>query len=99
MSKHSQRRAGPGPLQRAAPLLLGALVTTVIWLYLVGAAIDFGGVAIHGEIRAWVFMLAPMLGAVASLVVMMSLLTRALTELGVIGDGRPRQAGGRRRAR
>jgi hypothetical protein len=77
--------------------VLGSVLSAAAWLYLVGAAIDFGRVALEGHSRAWIFTLAASAGAVVSLILLLVLVTRVLRALGVISDNRPRRAGSRRR--
>jgi hypothetical protein len=101
VSKHSQTRANP--LAGIVPFLplvlmgLGAILTAVAWFYLVGAAIDFGVVAVQGEPRAWLFTLGASVGAVVCLMLMLTLVARALRTLGFISDYKPRRAAARRR--
>lgn len=72
-------------------------MTGVAWVYLVGAAIDFGVLAVHGEGSAWAFTLGASLGAVVCLVLMLALVGRGLRALGLLSDYRPRRAAARRR--
>lgn len=97
MSKHSQDKRGSGPLPYAVAMLLGAAGAGVAWLYLVNAAIDFSGVALSGELVGWLFMLAPSLGAVLCMLLMLTMVARALVALGIISDYKPRRSAGRRR--
>jgi hypothetical protein len=90
-------RPRSGPVLHLAGLGAGAVLTGLAWLYLVGAAIDFGLLAVRGERLAWVFMLGASLGAVVCLVLMLALLGRGLRSVGVVSDYRPKRAGGRRR--
>jgi hypothetical protein len=96
-----QRRSRTGttssPLLHLAGNGLGAALTGVAWFYLVGAAIDFGFVAVRGRSAAWVFTLGAALGAVVCLVLMLALVGRALRTVGYLSDYKPRRAAGRRR--
>ena len=69
------------------------------WVYLVGAAIAFGTVARTGQGAAWLFTLGATVGAVVCLVLVFSLVARALATLGLVTDYKPRRAAPRRRAR
>jgi hypothetical protein len=90
-------RSHSGPALHLAGLAGGAALTGLAWLYLVGAAIDFGVAAVRGQGLAWVFSLGASVGAVVCLVLMLALLGRGLRSLGVVSDYRPKRAGGRRR--
>jgi hypothetical protein len=77
---------------------LGIVLTGAAWFYLVGAAIDFGALAVRdGQGVAWLFTLGAGLGAVVCLVLMLTLVGRGLRTLGYISDYKPRRAGARRR--
>jgi len=99
-----RRRAGPaksptGPLLSLAAVFGGTAVGALAWFFLVRAAIDFGGEAKNGKGVAWVFMALATIGAIACLVLVLVLVTRGLTMLGVIGRSRtPTGASGHRRA-
>lgn len=80
-----------------AALAVGAILTGAAWLYLVGAAIDFGVLAVNGQGRAWLFTLGACLGAVVCLVLMLALVGRGLRTLGLLSEYRPRRAAPRRR--
>lgn len=82
-------------------MLLGVLVTTVAWVFLVRSAIDFGATARGGRSEAWVFLVLASLGAIACLFVALMLLTWTARALGLARDpaAGPRTAGGRRAAR
>lgn len=100
--KGARRAATPArsPLPLVTALVAGAAVTGAAWLYLVGAAIAFGELAVGGQPKAWVFTLAASLGAVLCLLLVLVLGAHALRTLGLVGDYRPRRAApGRRRAR
>jgi hypothetical protein len=73
------------------------VLSAVAWIYLVGAAVDFGSVAVKGHPRAWIFTLTATAGAAICLLLLMVLVTRVLRALGVISDYKPRRAGARRR--
>lgn len=93
MSKHSQPRTGPAPGLGLAALGGGAVLTGAAWVYLVGAAVDFGVLAVRGEGGlAWVFTLGASFGAVVCLALMLILVARALRELGYVSDYTPRRA-------
>ena len=85
------------PVVHLGALGVGAIVTAVAWFYLVGAAIDFGVLAVHGQALAWVFASGASLGAVVCLVLLLTLVGRALRELGFLSDYRPRRAAERHR--
>jgi hypothetical protein len=76
---------------------VGAVLTAVAWFYLVGAAVDFGVVAVRGQSTAWIFTLGAALGAVVCLVLMLALVGRALRAVGYLSDYKPRRAAARRR--
>jgi hypothetical protein len=102
VSKHSQSRGrsrGGLALAQLAPMVLGAILTGVAWAYLVGAAIDFGVVAVGGEPRAWLFTVGASIGAVVCLVLMLALVGRGLRVLGFFSEYQPRRAAARRRRR
>ncbi len=80
-------------------LVLGAVAGSGAWLYLVRAAIDFGGAARGGDTPAWAFTAAATLGASVCLVLVFVLLSRGLVTVGVVSDYRPRRAAGRRASR
>jgi len=101
VSKHSQTRAAPSSDSRSAavlvPLGVGAVLTGVAWFYLVGAAIDFGVLAVNGNARAWLFTLGASVGAVVCMMLMLALVARGLRVVGLISDYKPRRAAPRRR--
>jgi hypothetical protein len=99
LSKHSQARAGYGPLPRVSALVAGAVVGAVAWVFLVLAAIDFGGAALSGRPLAWVFLVPPAVGATACFVLVLALLYRVLYLLGLVTEYTPRRSSGRRAAR
>lgn len=77
---------------------LGIVLTGVAWFYLVRAAIDFGALAVRdGQGAAWLFTLGAGLGGVVCLVLLLTLVGRALRTLGYISEYKPRRAGARRR--
>jgi hypothetical protein len=98
-----RRRAEPAkgearPVVVLGALLVGAVFGAVAWFFLVRAAIDFGGRGKEGDSPAWVFMGLATLGAIACLVLVIVLVGRALTLLGLPGGSRmPTTGGGRRR--
>lgn len=99
------RRAAPRPRKRSgaggalgpAVVTLGAVLTGLAWLYLVGAAIDFGVLAVQGQGSAWLFTVGASLGAVVCLVLLLALVGRGLRMLGLMSDYRPRRAAARRK--
>lgn len=95
--KHSESRASGKPLVLLGALALGVALTAVAWVYLVGAAIDFGVVARSGSPRAWLFTIGASLGAVVCLILLLALVGRGLRLLGFLSDYRPRRAAARRR--
>jgi hypothetical protein len=92
-------RAGSNRLPHGLAILVVALLAGGAWVYLVGAAIAFGTVARSEHGAAWLFTLGATVGAVVCLVLVFSLVARALTTLGLVTDYKPRRAAGRRRAR
>jgi hypothetical protein len=98
VSKHSQTRGGSTPLLQLSTLGAGVLLTGAAWFYLVGAAIDFGALAVRGQSSpAWLFTLGAGVGAVVCCVLMLALIGRCMRMLGFISDYKPRRAGARRR--
>ena len=97
MSRHSQTRTRSTPCALVGVLGLGALLTAVAWLYLVGAAIDFGVLARRGQSEAWLFTAASSLGAIVCLVLFFGLVGYGLRQLGLVSDYKPRRAAPRRR--
>ncbi len=98
MSKRRSKRKGLGPLPHVTVMLAGAGLTGAAWFYLVGAAIDFGVLAVDGQGQAWLFTIAASLGAVVCLVLVMALGARALRTLGVIREYKPKRAAAKRKA-
>lgn len=96
--KHSESRASGKPLVLLGALALGVVLSAVAWVYLVGAAIDFGVVARSGSPGAWLFTAGASLGAVVCLVLLLALIGRGLRVLGFLSVYRPRRAAPRRRA-
>ena len=97
--RRSQARSGAGPWPQVAAHGLGALLTGLAWFYLVGAATDFGVLAVRGQTPAWAFTIAASLGAVVCLLLFLVLVGRGLRTLGIVSDYKPRRAApGRRRA-
>lgn len=76
---------------------LGALLTGLAWVFLVGAAIDFGVLAVGGQSMAWLFTVGASVGAVVCLVLVITLVARGLRMLGLLSEHRPRRAAARRR--
>lgn len=92
-----QQRSREIPRVQLVSLALGALLTGAAWVFLVGAAIDFGVLAVGGEGMAWVFSAGASIGAVVCLVLMITLVTRGLREMGLLSEHRPRRAAARRK--
>ena len=88
-----------GPLPYVLAMLLGAALSAVAWFYLVRAAIDFGTLARDGHSDDWRFTAIAALGAVACMLLVLILVGRALTALGIISGYRPRRAAAHRRAK
>jgi hypothetical protein len=95
--RKSRERADNAPLLHLAGNGVGAVLTGIAWFYLVGAAVDFGVVAVRGRSAAWVFTLGASLGAVVCLVLMLALVGRGLRTLGYLSDYTPRRSAARRR--
>jgi hypothetical protein len=95
--RKSRERADSAPLLHLAGNGAGVVLTGIAWFYLVGAAVDFGGVAVRGRSTAWVFTLGASIGAVVCLVLMLALVGRSLRTLGYLSDYKPRRAAARRR--
>jgi len=97
VSKHSQTRGSSTPLLQLSTLGAGVLLTGAAWFYLVGAAIDFGALAVRGQSPAWFFTFGAGVGAVVCCVLMLALIGRGMRMLGFISDYKPRRAAARRR--
>ncbi len=78
-------------------VLLGALLTGGAWVFLVGAAIDFGVLAVGGQGTAWLFTLGASTGAFVCMVLLIALVARGLRMMGWLSEYRPRRAAARRR--
>lgn len=68
---------------RVALLAVGVTLTVIAWGYLVRSAIDFGTTARGGDSRAWIFLGAASLGAVACLFVALIMVAQILRRLGI----------------
>ncbi len=79
-----------------ALLGVGALASAVAWVFLVGAAIDFGRLARNGDGVAWLFATAATVGGIVCLLLLFVLGSRLLVALGLVSEYKPRRAGGRR---
>ena len=90
-------RTGPNPVPQLTLAGLGVLLTGVAWYFLVGAAIDFGVLAVQGEGLAWLFTLGASVGAVGCFALLLALVGRGLRTLGFLSDYRPKRAGARRK--
>lgn len=87
------------PLLALGGVFGGAAASAVAWVFLVGAAIDFGAQAKDGRALAWLFMTLATLGAIACLALGLILLSRGLSLLGLLPRGkRPAASGGHRRS-
>lgn len=95
--RRAQRRSSSAPLVTLAALGGGSILTGVAWFYLVGAAIDFGVLAVRGNGSAWLFTAGAAIGAVVCLVLLLALVGRGMRTLGFISDYKPRRAGARRK--
>jgi hypothetical protein len=93
--RRAQARAS-SPLPRLGILAGGMLLSALAWFFLVRAAIDFGHVARGGDSMAWLLTIGASAGAVVCLMLVFTLVARALVMLGVISDYRPRRSSGRR---
>jgi hypothetical protein len=76
-------------------MLLGVLLTTTAWVFLVGSAIGFGRTAKGGESPDWWFAAAATVGAACCLLLMFVLGARALREVGVISEPRAHRSNAR----
>jgi hypothetical protein len=92
-----QKRDRRGPAAQLASLGFGALLTGLAWVFLVGAAIDFGVAAVGGQTPAWLFMVGATIGAVVCLVLMLTLGARGLRSLGFLSEHQPKRVGARRK--
>ncbi len=90
-------RAGSDPRLQLTAYGAGIVLSAVVWIFLVHAAIDFGVAAAHGQSAAWFFTAGAGLGAVGCLVLVLALVGRALRTLGFMPDYKPRRAAARRR--
>ncbi len=98
-SSGGRRRAPRARFSRGAVALhaLGLALSVAAWIFLVGAAVDFGATARGGDGQAWIFCLVAAAGAAVCLLLAMVLAGRALVGLGVVEDYRPPSRGARRR--
>ena len=78
-------------------LALGVVLTGVVWVFLVNAAIDFGRLALHTQPAAWLFALGAAAGAMVCLLLMVALVGRAMRKFGFLSDYKPRRAAAKRR--
>lgn len=92
MSKHSRPKSSALPIWQLAAVGIGVLLSAAAWVYLVGAAIDFGVLAVGGQGSAWAFMVGASFGAVVCLVLVLALAMRGLRALGFFSDYKPRRA-------
>ena len=97
-----RRRAEPArpalPKGRLAAHVALALLTGAAWVYLVRAAIDFGGLGRSGNNTAWLFAALATFGAIGCLLLAIALVTRVLTMLGLVREQQPKRTAARRRA-
>ena len=77
-------------------LALGALLSGVVWYFLVGAAIEFGRLARRGQSEAWLYTGAATLGAAICLMLLFVLGARVLVALGLVSEYKPRRSAHRR---
>lgn len=88
-----RRRAAPArtavPWRKVAINAALVLLTGAAWIYLVRAAIDFGGLGKGGQGIAWLFAALATLGAIGCLLLTIVLVTRTLVAAGLITDHRP----------
>ena len=73
----------PSPVRVLGLLFGGAVLSALAWYFLVNAAIDFGGEARNGRGVAWLFCVLATAGAIACMVMVLVLGTKALGLLGV----------------
>ncbi len=93
-------RKGVGSWPYLAAHLLGSVVCAGAWVFLVGAAIDFGHAARGGRSIAWAFTGGATLGAIVCMLLLFGLVARTRETLRVAARPRPRRpSGGRRAAR
>jgi len=84
--------SGIARFRRTPAHLLGALVASAAWLFLVRAAILFGRAARDGNgVLGWVFTAAASLGAVLCLMLVLTLLSRAWSAFAGHSDYQPRR--------
>jgi len=74
----------------------GAVASALAWYFLVNAAIDFGGEARNGRGIAWLFCVLATAGAIACMVMLLVLGSRALGLMGIGGHKEPAGTHGRR---
>lgn len=77
-------------------LALGALLSGVVWYFLVAAAIEFGRLARRGQSEAWLYTGAATLGAAVCLMLLFVLAARVLAALGLVSEYKPRRSAHRR---
>ncbi|HEU4513721.1 MAG TPA: hypothetical protein VFR87_11510 [Nocardioidaceae bacterium] len=87
-----QKRSREVSRVQLVSLSLGALLTGAAWVFLVGAAIDFGVLAVSGQGTAWLFTVGASTGAVVCLVLLIALVARGLRMVGLLSEYRPRRA-------
>lgn len=80
------------PVRPLVGYVVGALAAGAAWVFLVRAAIDFGGRASGGRSEAWVFVGLAVFGAIGCLLLTLALLGRVLTSIGFISEYKPRRA-------
>lgn len=101
MTAGGRRRAEPAsslpsPVRVLGGLFAGVVASAVAWYFLVNAAIDFGGEARNGRGIAWLFCILATAGAIACMVMVLVLGSKALGLLGMGGPKTPSAHGGRR---
>ena len=103
MTAGGRRRAEPAsslpsPFRVLGLLFGGAVLSALAWYFLVNAAIDFGSEARGGRGIAWLFCALATVGAIACMVMLLVLGTRAFGLLG-FGSHRPSAGTHGRRAK
>ncbi len=86
-----RKRPGAAVLGEPVAVVVGAVLTGLAWTYLVGAAVEFGVLAVQGQAIAWLFTVGASVGAVVCLVLLLTLVGRGLRTLGLVSDYRPRR--------
>jgi hypothetical protein len=98
-AEKTRAEARPRQWGQALLLVVGVLVASAAWLFLVRASITFGQLARDGRGAAWAVCAAGTVGAAVCLLLVFVLLTRLWTLLGLRSDYRPRRSSGGRRSK